>query len=298
MGNPTTFTMLSPRLLRPLAALLLAACAPDTPLAPVQNLPPLEARLWHVQRADGQQLPALIAHRLVDGSLEQTFLDSATIEITANGTWIRRFWMQRILVGERVASEASQMVGTWTATPEAYRFVEEPSGRVFEIPGIVGDTLTLVLSGIGANDLIVAQLGTTPPAPGPVGTWAIEAVRDVPIPSAMYVFDDYEENGVEMSTHLVVDSAVIVLHPNGSYQHRIHFTEWEALRGGPPTRVRFLWVAMDFGSWTRVGTQLDFASGWLEGMRMAGQFGADGKLRMQHGISHGDEWVPVRYARR
>jgi hypothetical protein len=33
-------------------------------------------------------------------------------------------------------------------------------------------------------------------------------------------------------------------------------------------------------------------------MRMAGEFGSDGKLRMQHGISHGDEWVPVRYARR
>jgi len=290
--------MTSPRILPKLAALLLAACTADSPVAPVENLPPLEARLWYVQSADGQQMPALIAHRLVEGSLEQTFLDSATVQITADGRWIRRFWMQRLLAGERVASEASQLVGTWTATPESYRFVEDLSGRTFELRGEVGATITLALPGIGANDRVVSVLGHAAVPPGPVGTWAIEAVRDAAIPSAMYIFDDYEENGVLMSIHLVVDSAVIVLHPNGTYQQRIHFREWAGLPGGPPATVRFVWVARDFGSWTRVGTTLDFESGWLEGLRMAGEFGADGKLRMQHGISHGDEWVPVRYARR
>ncbi len=127
--------MSSPRILPALAALLLAACTTDSPVAPVRNLPPLEARLWYVQSADGQQLPALIAHRLVEGSLEQTFLDSATVQITADGRWVRRFWMQRLRAGQRVASEASQRVGTWSATPESYLFIEEPAGRTFELGG-------------------------------------------------------------------------------------------------------------------------------------------------------------------
>lgn len=290
--------MQAPRLFAAASALLLAACASDVPIAPSEPLPPLETQRWYVQRADGQQLPALVAHGQVNGMLEQLFLDSAIVDIDAEGVWTRRFWMQRFRGGEPVGGEGSQLVGTWVATADVYRFVESTGGRSFELPGSFGPLVVMNLPGVGTADRVVAELRKTPPAPGPVGAWSLSSIRDVPLPAAMYVFDDYMENGVQKSIHLIVDSASITLRANGTYRHRIDFTEWEGEPGGPPERVRFVWFANDYGSWVRQGTQLDFDSGWLQGLRMAGEFPVGGELRMWHGLSHGDEWVPVGYVRR
>lgn len=280
-----------------LAATLLTACSSDAPNAPREPFPPLTSQRWYVQTADGQALPALVAHRVVDGSLEQLFLDSATVDVTQEGTWTRRFWMQRFLGGERVGAEYSQIVGTWAATREGYEFVSEPGGRRFALRGEARDAISLSLPGLGTHDVIVAALGRTPVPPGPLGTWRLTAVHELPLPSTIYRFDNFEEDGVLKSIHLIADSARIVLHPNGTYTHRIDFSEWEGPNHGEATTFRYRWFASDFGSWTRSGLTLNFASGWIEGLRMQGEFAASGPLRMLHGISHEDEWVPWRYVR-
>lgn len=289
--------MSRPQRLIGLATFWLAACSSDTTNAPREPLPPLTDQRWYVQVAEGQPLPALIAHRLVDGSLEQVFLDSAIVEFTADGTWTRRFWMQRFFASELMGAEVSQVAGTWTATPDAYDLVVSPGGRRFALREAPREHAVLQLPGLGAHDVIVATIGSIAPAKGPFGSWRLTAVREQPLPSAIYVFDNYLEQGVLKSIHLVADSARIVLHPNGRYTHRIHFTEWEGAPGGPPATIRYVWQASDFGSFTRRGALLDLASGWLNGMRLAGEFAESGPLRMQHGISHGDEWVAWRYVR-
>ena len=89
-------------------AAIVAACADATAPIEPQPLPALEDQVWHVNVPDGQPMPALLGHRLVsDGILEQDFLDSARIEIAADGSWAQKGWYQRYRSGQHYA---------WTST--------------------------------------------------------------------------------------------------------------------------------------------------------------------------------------
>jgi hypothetical protein len=286
------------RLLAPvLLTATLAACGSDTVAPDANPLPPLAAATWHVHAAEGQSLPALVAHRLDAGVLVQDFLDSAQFRITADGRWERRLWMSRYRDFAYASAVPSQEVGTWTATDTAYAFVAEPSGRRFSLRSLTPGQVAQVPLRAANEGYIEATLRTDATEPSIVGTYRVTEVRGQPAPAPIYVFNDYPEDGRLKSIHFIVDSAHVQLAGNGRYSHRIHFTEWEGPNGGSPERVRVRWMHADHGTWTRDGTLLRFESGWLQNHRFNGTTYDAQRMELLHGLSHGDPPVPVRYAR-
>lgn len=277
-----------------------SACGGADPAAPpVEPLPPLAAATWHVHEAEGQPLPALVAHGLEDGVLVQDFLDSATVDVRADGTWERRLWISRFRDQQYHAPVGALEAGTWRATTTAYEFTAQPSGRRFSLASLTpGQPVTFPLRG-AAEGGIQARLRTAPPPPSLPGTFEIAEVRGAPVPAVMYVFNDFEEAGRVVSIHLVVDSAQLTLRSNGSYTHLIHYSEWEGPNHGAPTTLRFRFSAYDHGTWTRgPGDQVRFESGFLQNHRFGGSAAAPSRLDLAHGLSHGDPPEPVRYVRR
>jgi hypothetical protein len=282
-----------------LLATTVAACGSDDAVAPTpaNPLPPLAAATWYVHTAEGQRLPALVAHRLEQGNLVQDFLDSALVQVTADGRWERRLWMSRYRAGRYEAALPSLEVGTWTATDTAYLFTAEPSGRRFALAALTpGEPATLPLRGT-AEGYIEATVRTVRPEPSVVGTYRVTEVRGQPVPAALWVENDYEEDGQRYSVHLIVDSARLVLNGGYRYTHVIHYSEWFGPNNGPPTQRRYRAKTEDYGRWTRDDRLLRFTSNWLENHAFAGTTYDPRHMELLHGLSHGDMPVPVRYAR-
>lgn len=101
----------------------------------------------------------------------------------------------------------------------------------------------------------------------------------------------------EVSIHFVVDSARLRLDAASGYQHVIYYSEWEGEVGGPPQVRRFQFKHGDFGEWQRNANGLGFVSHWLQNHAMQGTLGADGVLRVWHGLGHGEQASEFRYAR-
>lgn len=280
-----------------LLSVAVAACGTDAVSPVAEPLPPLAAATCYAHSAEGQPLPALVAHRLEGGVLVQDFLDSAQLQVTANGRWERRLRMSRYRDQVYASAVPSQEVGTWTATDTAYVFVAEPSGRRFALSSLTPGQVVPVPLRAASEGYIEATLRSVQPEPSIVGTYRVTEVRGQPAPAPIYVFHDYPEDGRLKSIFLIVDSARVQLAGNGRYTHRIHVTEWEGPNGGAPERVRFRFVIGDFGAWTREGTLLRFTSGWIQNFTFSGTTYDAQRMELLHGLSHGDPPVPVRYAR-
>ncbi|MBX3173700.1 MAG: hypothetical protein KF709_04775 [Gemmatimonadaceae bacterium] len=281
------------------AVVFLASCTGDSPAGPPrsQPLPPLAAATWYVHAAEGQPLPALIAHRLVDGTLEQDFLDSATVEVRADSTWERRMWFQRYRAGATPVRVAQLEWGRWAVSDSGYLFTSDLGVRSFVVARMTpGDSTVLPIRG-SAEGYVLATLRSVAPPPTMFGEYRVATVNGHPLPSAMYVFPDVEVDGRRFSTHYLVDSARLALHPNGQYQQGIYYSEWEGEPNGPPTTLLYRAYTGDFGTWTRSGTQLAFESGYLQNHRFSGNSEGPTGLALLHGLSHGDPPVPVTYAR-
>ncbi len=296
-----------PRSLRRLAsavlllstATVLAACGSDSPSAPspAPVLPPLVEATWYAHTAEGQELPALVAHRLEQGALVQEFLDSAQFHVAANGRFTRRLWLSRYRNGALEARVPAQETGAWAATDTAYIFTADVSGARFSLRALTpGQVVSVPLRAV-ANGYIAATVRVVPPTEPVLGTFRVTTVRGMQVPAAMYVFNDYVEGNDTMSVHLIVDSTRLVLRGNRQYEHVIHYSEWVGPNRGAPERRRYSATRGDFGEWTRTGTLLQFESGWLQNHRFAGTVYNSTAMELLHGLSHGDDVVPVRYAR-
>lgn len=281
-----------------LALVLLLACSPERTAAPEPStLPPLASTTWRVHRTDGQALPALVSHELANGVLIQTFLDSAHVVVDSSGRWVQRVWLQRYRDGAFDAALAEQDAGAWTIDGDKYRFTSDVNGARFTFGALDTDSLRLSLRASAVNGIMLATLRQSAAPVAPVGSWRANAVADAPMPAAIYVFDPFVLEGDTVSVHFIVDSAWITLHPTGRYEHAIRYSEWVGPPSGAPTHLRFRWQWNDFGSWTHNGTQVAFESGFYQNHRMAGEFASIGPLRIQHGLSHGDPPVALRYVR-
>ncbi len=285
----------------PLAvALLLAACADEAPLTPTPGIPPLQSAVWHVHRSDGQALPALLGHRLLpDGNLEQDFLDSARVEIRADGTWEQRGWYQRFRSEMPTSWHTSFDYGTWRVTETGYELRRATGDLLATLTGPVGAELTLNLRYANQAGVAVSVLRPQRPAPTIHGRWRATALRDQPLPAAYIVDPEFEsENGL-VSRHIVIDSAVVFLLPNDRYLQRIFYAQWEGPANGAPQTRMADFEESDFGSWTLNGVSISLLSGWLQNKTILGEAAADraGPLRLNHGITHGDEPAPFRYVR-
>lgn len=278
----------------------LAGCAED-PVGPPILLPPLEAQVWHVHESDGQPVPALLGHRLVNGNvLEQDFLDWTQLFVEADGRWELRAQYQRYHDGTLRNGGTILDWGTWTATRDAYLFHQNTTNILLYVTtGPKDGVWNLDLRYPGQEGVAVSRLQAVAPPPSVAATYKATAMNEQPLPR-VYIMDPEFFNGVKfVSHHLFIDSARVWLRSNGSYQHRIWYSHWEGpARGGPVVRLVGL-VHNDFGTWTEAGVQLTLASGWLQNHVMLGERAANnvGPLRLNHGISHGDAPVPLRYVR-
>ncbi len=299
--HPNSFVPVAPlrRALRPLALIAaLQACSSDRPTAPdLTPLPPLATATWRVHQADGQPLPALVAHRLVGGQLLQTYLDSAQLEVDASGRWQQRLWMQRLRDGRFDGRFAEQDAGAWVVDGDRYRFTSDVHGERFAIRALVADSLRADLRASAVDGVMRSTLRQTAPSASPAGAWRASAVQDAPLPAPIYVFDPAVVDGDTVSVHFLVDSAGIRLLPSGRYEHWIRYSEWHGPAGGAPTQQRFRFAWADFGTWTRNGLQVAFESGYYQNHRFSGEFAGAGPLRLQHGLSAGDPLVGLRYVR-
>jgi len=292
---------MSPHRFSPLiAALIVAGCTETTaPIATPTPLPALQDQVWHVHVSDGQSLPALLGHRTVAGGiLEQDFLDSARVEIAANGTWEHKGWYQRYRSGQHYAWASTLDWGTWTATPTVYEFRRNTGELLYSVAGPIGTELQMNLRYSGQAGVAVSQLRRTRPALDIHGRWRANALRDQPLPSA-YIVENGDFGDGPVSRHIVIDSAIVWLHPTGQYLQRIFYSEWEGAVDGPAERKLRELVEADYGAWNRNGVQLSLWSNWLQNKTMLGETSATagGPLRLQHGITHGDEPAAFRYVR-
>ena len=285
-----------------LLAFTLTACR-DTNVAPVPPVlrPPLASSTWYAHVAEGQSLPALVAHALEGHVLVQDFLDSARLDIDASGHWSRALWITRYHDGVRHAPRAEQEHGTWQVTDSAYLFTAAVSGRAFALAALPADGDLILPLRATQDGYIEARLRTVRPA-SPVGAWRMARVREVPLPAAMHIFNDHIEDGRVMSIHIVVDSTHLVLSGNRHYRQTVYYTEWEGPNHGHAERPRLRARLGDHGVWALLGAQLHFESNYLQNHRFGGTTLAvagteRSVLALQHGLSHGDEPVPVRYER-
>lgn len=163
-----------------------------------------------------------------------------------------------------------------------------------------GLALIVALVAAACGDAAGGLVEPPPPSPAPVlaGDWRAHTVHGLPVPDVIYRWDPVEMDGRVFSTHFVLDSVFISISADGTYQHALFATEWEGDVGGPPHTKKIVYRLYDHGEWEATDGVLAFESGYLQNHRMTGSFGADGVLRMRHGLSHGDEPVDVTYARR
>jgi hypothetical protein len=284
-------------LLLAMLAALAAACD-SAPAGPdPQPRPPLANASWHVHTAEGQPLPALVAHEQVNGLLQQTFLDSAHVSVTANGRWEQALFIQTLRGHERIAAVVLHDAGAWAATDSGYTFTSDLRGARYHLAGAPGDSFPLLLRAAELPGAIAASLRKERPGPYLSAAWAATHVNGQAMPGPLYLFDPDTLYGVPVSVHFIADSARLVILPNGRYRHSIWVSHWVGLPGGPPLERTLRLSHSDHGEWTRSGSGLEFESHYLQNHRMTGSFGEDGLLRMQHGFSHGDPPVPLVYGR-
>jgi hypothetical protein len=280
------------------ALMLLTAACDDDPAAPVgQPLPPLQTASWHVHRADGSALPALVAHRTVEHGLEQTFLDSAHFAVRADGRWEQALYVERLLGHVRLSSEVLHDVGSWAVTDSGYTFVSDVRGARYHFVAAPGDSVSFGLRAAELPGVVVATLRRPRPAAALPAAWHAASVDGRALPGVLYHFPSETLNGVPLSVHIIADSARMDILPNGMYSHRVWVSEWHGEPNGPPRERRLHYLHGDHGQWTRTGSELQFESFWLQNHRMNGTVGSDGTVRVQHGFTPGDAIVPFVYAR-
>lgn len=279
-----------------LIGLAAAGCAGDTK---GPNLPaPLETAAWHVHTAESQPMPALVAHSLVQNRLQQTFLDSARLNVTAAGRWELRVFLQTWRDGTHLLDWTQQDAGAWAAADTGYVFTSELRGPRFVLQPSPADSITLRLQLDEVPGYTFVTLRRSEPRPPLPGVWRASHVRDAQLPSAMHVIDPAElPDGRRVSVHAVIDSIFFRIDTPGTYEQRVYVSEWWGAPGGPPQTLNLRSMEYDRGDWQRHGDSIRFESGWMQNHRMQGSLGADGVLRMSHGLGHGSPPVDVRYQR-
>jgi hypothetical protein len=222
--------------------LLLAACNSDTPVAPgptpappvPQPPPALQVGTFDLTQADGQTLPAYIAHRTVDGVLEQVYVDSARLVVQDDGRFEQRIWMRNFRNSAFSHRETWVDAGTWRRNGNAYDFASVSGSRALTVRTATSPVLQVterMAAWPGAGLVVgVYSRRTTPPAepqqPPTAGETRFRAtdVRGSPL-SAIVVTERHvpHENAETFSQ---LDSAWVVLRTDGTYERRAFYSTW------------------------------------------------------------------------
>ena len=302
-------------------SVLVLACA-DSPSAPPPDpsLPPLPAGTWYVNKADGQALPAMIAHRLVNGVLEQTFLDSSSFTIDATGTWQQQIFKRRVLIGTPAGIAGAARLnsaggtnagsgdihepvadfGTWTATDSAYLFVSLARPRQFVIRAPTSDSLFAFqkLVDHAESGVMRSSFRRTPPLPSLVGLWRADRALGATLPALVESIPTLVDGTRVISWHVFLDSARVELRADGSYEHLTWVSGWEGNANGPPLTRGYGNKLIDRGVWTRAGVAFTLVSEYFEEHSLAGAVEAAGSFVLLHGVELKDPHpFPVMYKR-
>jgi hypothetical protein len=117
------------------ALVALAACGEETPGTtdpPVAT--PLTPGDWFMHTANGNALPgAEIARRFVGVVDEQTVVDSARLQISAEGTYEQRYWTRTFHGGVLDRSELVIDLGNWDTDGTVSTFMSSVRARTFEV---------------------------------------------------------------------------------------------------------------------------------------------------------------------
>jgi len=93
--------------------------------------PSLSPGRWYLHAANGEDIPALIGDRTIGLTQEETFIDSATIDVTATGEYEQRIHLRILHAGVEDRQETFYDAGTWTREAVGFAFVSGLRARTF-----------------------------------------------------------------------------------------------------------------------------------------------------------------------
>jgi hypothetical protein len=287
-----------------LLMLLGVACAESSPLDPVgpitpTPLPRLDNSVWYAHAANGVAMPAPVRSAANGLVMEEDYVDSLRFHIFADGSWAKSAWHNRFRDGLPSYWAAHHESGRWEIREDGYAFANAEGKELFVLPAPPGAEISLPLSYL-ANEAPRTFTLRPQAAPGTFhGRWRASTLNGAALP-AVYsseLNEEYPEGSLSWS--IVIDSANVFLYPNGHYGHRIYYSEYHGEAGQQPTRLFRRFVAIDYGSFSRDGTQLSLSSGWLSGLLKFGSVAENGAgaLALNHGLTHGDPPAAFTYLR-
>jgi hypothetical protein len=250
-------------------------------------------------RADGQPLPAIVAHRLVEGRLEQVVLDSARLTILPDGRFEHRSWRYTLVDASVGRREAVLEHGWVAALGDGFtlRAVSSPAVRSLRV--LAADrwrVLEPVSQGAAMIDAEYRPAATVRPA-ALLGEWEVASIDGRPQPTFVYQVPDEEIDGARVSVHLAVDQRTLVLHDDGRWTLRLVVTQWHGPVGGAPTVRVLRWRHQDEGRWQAEGDQVLFRSATFDGVQFTAT-AADGGLHIRDGLAGpNDPPLAFRYSR-
>ncbi len=303
----------STRLTASLLLAVLAACDPaSAPLTPpLEPLPPpLTPGVWHLVQADGQPLPAYVAHRLVGGQLEQVYVDSARIELDQQGRWTQSIFRRVLRDGQLQYREVWFDQGVSTPSAETYTFTSNGGSRVATVNNRTAGRLDVIEpmvvwpgSGLVASRYEPRRSVTVPPGDSSGTVVTMTAFRAVSangaaLPAVVLEIDDEPAEG--NGTRFLLDSAWVSLSSDGTYRRTVAYSEWQS----PNPALGLGWTKfgstrrLDWGSFTRNDKNITLTSAYFQNFVVTGELRADGKLLLQHGLEPRDEMsLTVSYDR-
>ena len=233
----------------PLIALgtALAACSEDTavgpsptPATPPPPPPPAEqVRTIDQKPGEGQALPAYIAHRMVNGQLEQVYVDSARLVVTNDGRFQQSLWTRTLRDGAFSHRDNWIDAGAWRLAGQTYVFTSNGGSRQLTVRTATQPVINVTETMVGwpqAGVVIgIYSRRTTPPAnqpppqePGqpPLTETRFRATDVSGQPLSALVISEKDVPHKDAETYSQLDSAWVALRSNGTYERRAFYSTW------------------------------------------------------------------------
>lgn len=282
----------------------LAACTETSPVGPSPTPPPpaLQVGTFDLTRAEGQALPAYIAHRTVSGQLEQVYVDSARLIVTADGRFQQSIWTRTLRDGALSHRDNWIDAGAWRLAGQSYVFTSNGGSRQLTVRTATQAVLNVTETMVGwpqAGVVIGLYARRTtppveePPQPQPVTETRFRATDAGGKPLSAIVISEKDTPHKDAETYSQLDSAWVVLRSNGTYERRAFYSTWYSpnyVLGLGYIRLAFV-RDYDRGTYVRASNgTLTLTSDYYQNRTATGMHLGD-RIRLTQDMSAGD---PVR----
>lgn len=289
----------------------LAACAEESAVGPAPTPPPppppppppvLQVGTFDLTMAEGQALPAYIAHRLVNNQLEQVYVDSARLVVNAAGDFEQRIWTRTLRDGTLSHRDTWVDGGGWRLVGQTYVFTSRGGGRQLTVRTATSPVLNVTESMVGwpQAGLVVGVYArrTTPPVDQPPPQQPVTETRfratDVSgQPLSAIVVSEKDVPHLNAETFSQLDSAWVALRSNGTYERRAFYSTWYSPNYVLSMGYARIGVVRDYdrGTWVRAANgTLTLTSDYFQNRTATGVHLGD-RIRLTQDMLAGD---PVR----